>query len=300
MDNLDSLFNKKEYELILDLTKDSQDPKELLMRVSCLIILGESDKALDEIEKNQSIIEKRYQLRLMKLHFELLFADDLYDEAFVALKHYQDLPYVSQEVEEFMQEVDYKIKHPRLKSASRTIEIDEIFDILEKETDQGKISQCLSSLKTYNINIYIDSLKIFMLREDVHPNFITYALILLVTLNYDKNIKVRTTEGIIDVIPEKLTIPFGTENYNSICEKIIEKSEKDSSLRETAIHLFNCFIIDTFPFDAYKDDCEKLASAFILIGKEYLGIDTSSIDEDLLNFAHKIKAKIESTPEIRL
>ena len=80
MDNLDSLFNKKEYDLVLDLTKDSVEPKELLMRISCFIIKGETDKALDEIEKNQSLIEKKYQLQLMKVHFELLLSKKLYDE----------------------------------------------------------------------------------------------------------------------------------------------------------------------------------------------------------------------------
>ena len=40
MDNLDTLFNKKEYDLVLKLTEMSQDPKELLMRISCLVILG--------------------------------------------------------------------------------------------------------------------------------------------------------------------------------------------------------------------------------------------------------------------
>ena len=61
----------------MDLTKDSKDSKELLMRVSCLVILGKTDNALDEIEKNQSLIETKYQLRLMKLHFELLLSKKL-------------------------------------------------------------------------------------------------------------------------------------------------------------------------------------------------------------------------------
>ena len=116
MDNLESLFDKKEYDLVLDLTKESKDPKELLMRISCLVIQGKIDAALDEIELNQSMIEKEYQLRLMKMHFELLLSKKLYDEAYLALKHYQDLPYVSQEVEEFMQDMLLRIdeeSHPK-------------------------------------------------------------------------------------------------------------------------------------------------------------------------------------------
>ena len=110
MDNLETLFNKKEYDLILDLTKDSKEPKELLMRISCFVIESKIDEALDEIEANQSLIEKDYQLRLMKTHFELLLSKRLYDEARLALKHYENLPYVSQEVEEFMRDMKVRIE----------------------------------------------------------------------------------------------------------------------------------------------------------------------------------------------
>lgn len=300
MDNIDSLFNKKEYQLVLDLTKDSKDPKELFMRVSCLVILGKLDEALDEIEKNQSLIEKHYQLKLMKLHFEILLGKKLYDEARIALKHYEDLPYVSQEVEEFMREMKDRIEEESHPKSSQKFELDEIYDILEKETDQGKISKVLFNLKNYNVNIYIDSLKIFMLRDDVNPNFRTYALILLIDQKYNDEIKFKSSEGIISVNPTKIEPPFTSAKFNEVCKQIVVKANNNVSLTETALHLFNCYIIDTYPNDIYTDGCDKLASAFIVIANEYLGQDTSSFDEEVLEFAHKIKAKIESTPEIRL
>lgn len=300
MDNLDSLFNKKEYQLVLDVTKDSKDPKELLMRVSCLTILGKTDQALDEIEKNQSLIESKYQLRLMKLHFELLLSKKLFDEARLALKHYENLPYVSQEVEEFMREMKDRIEEESHPKSSQKFELDEIYDILEKETDQGKISQVLFSLKNYNLNIYIESLKIFMTREDVNPNFRTYALILLIDEKYNDEVEFRTSDEIIKVNPTKLEPPFMSKNFNEVCKNIVSKANNNVSLTETALHLFNCYIIDTYPSNTYNDGCEKLADAFLVIANEYLGQDTSSLDEELLDFAHKIKTKIESTPEIRL
>ena len=61
MDNLDSLFAKKEYLLILQLTNDSKDAKECLIRISCFMMLGQINQALDEIEKNQAIIETKFQ-----------------------------------------------------------------------------------------------------------------------------------------------------------------------------------------------------------------------------------------------
>ena len=300
MDNLESLFDKKEYDLVLDLTRESKDPKELLMRISCLVIQGKIDAALDEIEINQSVIEKEYQLRLMKMHFELLLSKKLYDEAYLALKHYQDLPYVSQEVEEFMQDMLLRIDEESHPKSRQKFELDEIYDILEKETDQGKISQVLFSLKNYNLNIYIDSLKIFLKREDVNPNFRTYALILLVDEKLNEEVEFLSRKGLIKVNPTKVMGPFMSPSFNETCRLITEKCNHDVSMIETALHLFNCYIIDTYPEDIYSVGVESLSSAFIRIAESYLNKTHSSDDEKVIKLADEIKQIIESTPEIRL
>ena len=300
MDNLDSLFEQKEYDLVLSLTVDSKNPKELLMRISCLVIQGKIDNALDEIEKNQSIIETMYQLRLMKLHFELLLSKKLFDEARIALKHYENLPYVSQEVEEFMRDMKERIEDEAHPKSHQNFALDEVFDVLEKENDQRKISQVLFSLKNYNLNIYIDSLKIFMTRSDVNPNFRTYALILLVDEKFNGEVSFLSRSGIIKVNPSKIVPPFMTSSFNKTCELISTKSNHDVSMIETALHLFNCYIIDTYPEDIYSVGVDKLSSAFIRIAEIYLNKELSSLDEEIINLANKIKDITESTPEIRL
>ena len=300
MDNLESLYYKKEYQLVLDLTKDSTDPRELLMRISCLIITGKTDEALDEIEKNQSIIEKQYQKRLMKIHFELLLSKGLFDEARLALKHYQNLPYVSQEVEELMREMKDRIEEESHPKSHHTFNIEDIYDVLEKETDSAKISQVLFNLKNYNLNIYIDSLKIFMKREDVNPNFRTYALILLIDEKYDEEVGFLSRLGLISVVPTKLNPPFMSNSFNETCRLITDKCNHDVSMIETALHLFNCYIIDTYPEDIYSVGEEMLSSAFIRIAESYLNKVHSSNDEKVADLATEIQKIIESTPEIRL
>ena len=298
MDNLDSLFNKKEYDLVIKLTELSNDPKDLFLRISSYIALGKTDAALDTIEKYQTLIETKFPFQLMRLHFELLLSKQLFDEANSALKHYENLPYISQEVEEFMRDMKQRIideSHPK---GTKTVNLDEIYDVLEISTDQSKISQVIFSLKNYNLNIYIDSLKIFLTREDVHPNFRTYALILLVDNKYDENIKFLSLNGVVEVNPAKL-FPM-SKQFNEVCKLITIKAEQNITLTETALHLFNCFIIDTYPTNIYQDGTEELAKAFIHIAKSYLNIGDSSIDENTKKLANNIKYIIESTPDIKL
>ena len=300
MDNLESLFEKKQYDLVVKLTELSTDPKERFLRISSLVSLGKVDQALDEIEKYQKLIEDKYPFQLMKLHFELLLSKQLYDEARIALRHYENLSYISQAVEEFMREMKTRIEEEAHPKAKKTFGLDEIMDVLEKETNQGIISQVVFSLKDYNIKIYIDSLKVFLTREDVHPNFRTYALILLVDNRFDEEIEFLSLNGIVKVNPAKLFPPFMSKEFNEVCKLITEKAEQNVTLTETALHLFNCFIIDTYPIDIYKDGTEILSNAFIAIAKQYLNINVSSLDEETKKVADNIKYIIESTPDIKL
>lgn len=301
MDNLETLFNKKQYVLVASLTKDSKNPKERFLRVSSLVILSKADEALDDIEEYNEMLFKAYPKQTMKLHFELLFSKKLFDDARLALTRYESYPYVSQEIEEYLREIKDRIpyeEHPNNKG--EYIPVDKMLETLEIGTDNGEISQVVFSLKNYNINIYIDSLKIFLTRSDVHPNFKTYALILLVDQKYDEEIRVKLHDKNMFVNPKKLTPPFMSKSFNEVCKLINEKSDKNMSLIETALHLFNCYIIDTYPDEIYVENLSDLADVFVELAKEYLGQERSSFDENKNKLFKKIKTTIESTPELKL
>ena len=301
MDNLQSLFDKRQYDLVISLTKDTTDPKEIFLRIASFTCLSKIDEALDEIEKNHSILEKANPFQLMKIHFELLLSKKLFDEARLALTHYENLPYISQEAEELLRSTKDRIEeeaHPQNKS--EFIPIDEVLETLEKETDLKNISRVLFSLKNYNLNIYIDSLKKFLVRQDVHPNFRTYGLILLVDNKFDEEVEFLSLNGYIKVNPTKIIPPFMSKEFNEVCRLITEKSDKNMTVCETALHLFNCYVIDTYPLDIYGDDKEVIAEAIINIAYLYLGQDVSSKDENIHKTTIKIKSIIEGTPEIKM
>ena len=301
MDNLESLFDKRQYDLVLSLTEHSDDPKDRFLRIASFTCLGKIDEALDEIEKHHAILEKENPFQLMKIHMELLLSKKLFDEAKIALEHYENLPYISQEVEEFLRETRERIaeeSHPQ--NSKEFIPIDEVLETLEKATELKEISRVLFSLKNYNINIYIDSLKKFMLRKEVHPNFRTYALILLVDNHYDEEVEFLSLNGFIKVNPTKIIPPFMSKEFNEVCRLIHVKSDKNMTVSDTALHLFNCYVIDTYPLDIYGDDKDVIAEAIINIAYHYLGQEYSSNDETINKTAIKIRSIIEGTPEIKM
>ena len=294
---LDELYEQHNFDLLIKLVGDSHDPKERFLVLSSLVIQGKRKEALDEIDHYQAILETSHPFELMKMHFELLLSEKLYDEARIKLRHYENLPYISQEVEEFLREMKVRIEdEAHAKKGSTLIPLDEVYETLETGTNQSEIAQTIFQLKNYNINLLIDSLRIFLKRKEVHPNFRTYVLIYLVDQKYNSEIEVLTRDKIITVNPSKIVPPFMHEDFNEVCRQITIFSEGDTSITETALHLFNCYILDTYPEDIYQDGIIELAQAFVYIALTYLKQKPSFSS----SLAKKIQEILETTEPIKL
>lgn len=293
MDNLETLFDKKQYELIVNLTDSSDDPKERLLRLSSLVMLNRVNEALDEIEKHQAMFDKNYPQKVMKLHFELLFQSKAYDSARIALKHYKDLPYISQEVEEFLNGMEEKI-HDEEHQKNKSLPLDEICTRYEKETDKELLLEALAYIRIYNLSSIIDSIKVLLKRDDVRQDFRAFALFALMEQDYSKEIEFLSNKGIVKVIPSKLKTPFEDERFVQVMNKIEENSEHNVTLKETAAQLFSSYVFDTFPNDIYEDGIDELALAIVSIAKDYIREPADVKDENILSLRKKIKSVIES------
>lgn len=297
VNKIEELFEQKNFDLMIKLIGDSHDPKERFLVLSALVQQGKRKEALDEIDRYQPVLETSYPFQLMKMHFELLLSEKLFDEARIKLRHYENLPYISQEVEEFLRETKTRIEdEAHQKKGSNLIPLDEVFETLETGTTPSEIAQTIFQLKNYNINLLIDSIRVFLKRRDVHPNFRTYVLIYLVDQKYDSEISLVVQDKMVVVNPAKITPPFMHEDFNEVCRQITMFSDGDTSITETALHLFNCYILDTYPIDIYQDGIIELAQAFVYIAMGYLQ-QKPTFDSSL---ASKIQEILDKTPPIKI
>ncbi len=292
MDNFETLFDKKQYELIVNLTDSSDDPKERLLRLTSLVMLNRVNDALDEIEKHQAMFDKNYPQKVMKLHFELLLQSKAYDSARIALKHYKDLPYISQEVEEYLNGMEEKINDEEHQK-NKSLPLDEICSRYEKETDKELLLEALAYIRIYNLNSIIDSLKVLLKRDDVRQDFRAFALFALMEQDYSKEIEFLSNKGIVKVVPSKLKTPFEDERFVQVMNKIESFSEHNVTLKETSAQLFSSYVFDTFPNDIYEDGIDELAKAIVSIGKDYIREPADEKDENILSLRKKIKSVIE-------
>ena len=284
------------YQQIINKLKDTKNNDELFILLNAYINEKLYEDAIKLIENNSQLVKEK-PLHIIKLHIELLLSLELFDEASIAYKKYLELPYISQEVEEYLKEIPSLIEERKDVNKNKTYTIDEIDEILTSHYDQGKIMDVLFSLDNYNILKLLTPIEIFLLRKDVHPNLRTYALISLVSNNISSPVQILKDGNKITVVPNKLKPPFCDDNFKKVIKYIESELYKDPSVQQIAFQLLNNYVLDCYPDDVLNDvDLNEFCLALTSLAKDYLSIANDDVINDQLK--QKIKKVLEKTPDL--
>ena len=284
------------YQQIINKLKDTKNNDELFILLNAYINEKLYEDAIKLIENNSQLVKEK-PLHIIKLHIELLLSLELFDEASIAYKKYLELPYISQEVEEYLKEIPSLIEERKDVNKNKTYTIDEIDEILTSHYDQGKIMDVLFSLDNYNILKLLTPIEIFLLRKDVHPNLRTYALISLVSNNISSPVQILKDGNKITVVPNKLKPPFCDNNFRKVIKYIESELYKDPSIQQIAFQLLNNYVLDCYPDDVLNDvDLNEFCLALTSLAKDYLSIANDDVTNDQLK--QKIKKVLEKTPDL--
>ena len=284
------------YQQIINKLKDTKNNDELFILLNAYINEKLYEDAIKLIENNSQLVKEK-PLHIIKLHIELLLSLELFDEASIAYKKYLELPYISQEVEEYLKEIPSLIEERKDVNKNKTYTIDEIDEILTSHYDQGKIMDVLFSLDNYNILKLLTPIEIFLLRKDVHPNLRTYALISLVSNNISSPVQILKDGKKITVVPNKLKPPFCDDNFKKVIKYIESELYKDPSVQQIAFQLLNNYVLDCYPDDVLNDvDLDEFCLALTSLAKDYLSIANDDVTNDQLK--QKIKKVLEKTPDL--
>lgn len=284
------------YQQIINKLKDTKNNDELFILLNAYINEKLYEDAIKLIENNSQLVKEK-PLHIIKLHIELLLSLELFDEASIAYKKYLELPYISQEVEEYLKEIPSLIEERKDVNKNKTYTIDEIDEILTTHYDQGKIMDVLFSLDNYNILKLLTPIEIFLLRKDVHPSLRTYALISLVSNNISSPVQILKDGKKITVVPNKLKPPFCDDNFKKVIKYIESELYKDPSVQQIAFQLLNNYVLDCYPDYVLNDvDLNEFCLALTSLAKDYLSIANDDVTNDQLK--QKIKKVLEKTPDL--
>ena len=247
MDSLKSLMDKKQYDLVLKLTENTNDVISLFYRLSALMAVGQSEQALTLIKYKRLILQNRLDI-LIKIHIEILCLLGRFDEAYEELKYYQELPYESQVVEEILRAMPaYIRKEERNAYARHEKSEEEIHQQLMSDNDE-EVLAALDSLKSEPLDLYL--LPILKIMRS-HPRQVvrSFALLLLVNSKFNKEVDFLHNEQIIKVNPSLLDEPFNIEGYQDLTAFSFARQSAyhDPSIASHALNLISSYLIYIYP-----------------------------------------------------
>ena len=260
-------MDKREYDLVLKITKNSIDSNSLFYRISALLAKGDAEAALNTIEINQKTLEADLFV-LAKIHIEILCLMNRFDDARDALKHYEELPYMNQEVEELLRSLPEYIRLEEKRALKgNNIDNDGVYKLLLSK-DNNEVLMGLDLLKDKEINNFL--LPISKILIDFPAQSIrSFALLTLIKKNVNHQFKFKSIDQIIVVNPSELTPPFVGEEFNTFIKKI-DHYTNNPVLNRNATQLLSTYILYIYPsVITYSDDL--VLAAIFYIAEQYLG-----------------------------
>lgn len=276
MDSLKSLMDRKDYELVVKITEDTQDINHLFYRISALLALGRGEEALNVIKKNRKILENDLSL-LMKVHIEILCLLGKFDEAYEEVKYYEGLPYVSQKVEELLKELPKLVREEEKKAFSSKELTDE--QLMERlmSSNADVALPAIDMVRNRDVNKFMPQLEEIMVK---FPKQVirSFALLLLVQKQVDKQVKFNHVGEIITVNPKELEPPFVGEDFNNFVKEF-QKVVKNPSVNDDAIQILSSYILYMYP-QKITVNYDVLIESLKTISEEYLQVEqTDTLEE---------------------
>lgn len=292
MKNIAEMFEKQEFEEIIEDFKNSNKYEEILYVLSSYISLNNVGAAYELYKKKEKIIEKENFISSMNYLFlilALLNNDDLVKREFSRIK---SLPYISQEVEEFLRDLDsnyQKIKSATIEDNSSNYNF---IDELNGEKDENVIGAIKyihenykDQLAGYGVLFY----EAFIKREkfDLAKNFL---LLELLEIGFDKEISFFKNGKFYYINPKEYQKRY--LEYERMIDdfiKYIRKNEKITNLIDDIIYYFVSFLNNEIPTFFKKEELETIL--YLAIRKSYQNIN-ADFNDDLLVKELKIDENI--------
>jgi len=276
MDNLKTLMDKRQYQLVVKLTESSLEPTSLFYRISALLALGKGEDALTCIKTNQTILEVNMAM-LMRIHIEILCLLTKFDEAYETLEYYKNRPYVSQEVEELIKELPKMIRLEEKKNSSmRFIKDEDLIKKLESD-DSDTVLMAIDVVRERDINLFLDYLQNVMLKFP-QQSIRSLALLLLVQKKVNKMMKFNHTGEVIDINPSLLEPPFVGDNFNQIVKEL-DQAYRNPVISENALQILSTHLIYIYPISMHVE-IPVLLEALFQVTTEYLKSDENGHIEE--------------------
>ena len=236
---------------------------------------GDLAASKEKFFANRTTLYEANPLLTMKTNFELRFIAEEFEEAYQDNEFFQALPYVSQEVEEYLRELPRLIRANELASFQKKPRDEEAnLKLLVPSTKSEELLLVVTSLGEGDITPYVPALANLLFAPEVHDDVKSFTLMLLSAKGIDETITLRKRGECFKVNPAKIGQPFGNADYDAMKQRLTK--EKDTSLGEIGQQLLDQFALTLYPrrplleegLEATYQGIKELAECYLRPGKE--------------------------------
>ena len=278
MDSLKTLMDKKAYDLVISLTENSQDSLSLFYRISALLAVGKSEDALNVINTKQKTLQEKLGL-LVKIHIEILCLLGRFDEAYDKLRYYVELPYQNQETEEVLRAMpEYIRKEEKNSYRQHSLSSDEIMNQLMSKNDE-EVLAALDALKEQKLDPYL--LPILKIIRSFPKQVVrTFALLLLVNEEYDKEVEFLHKDELKKVVPSSLEEPFQVPGFKNLNELsfALQSLYHDPSIASNALQIISSYLLYIYP-DRIEMTADEIVVVFGFLAKRLLRVNEDDLKD---------------------
>ncbi|MCD8203728.1 MAG: hypothetical protein LUB56_01205 [Coprobacillus sp.] len=270
LDNLDSLLEKGQYDLVIKLTEGASDIDSLFPRLLSLYATAEMGKAERLIDKYYDVLKADLPL-LIKVSIESLMAANMFDVARQRLQFFKSKPYENQEVEELLKLYPEKIKEAEIafyKGNGPKKTTKEMRDILSTSLKDEEILSVITGLEKEEVSELTPELVRLVSN---YPTFSVrvYALLSLISNGYTAPLSFKDKDNKIIALTssdyKRLNSPMEMEELTyRLNEKI-----NDPSLINIALSLYPLYVLYYFPSEV-ESDVMVLGAALEVVAHQYL------------------------------
>lgn len=275
MNYYEKYFKNGEYNKIVTDLELTKNPEEIWLVVDSYVQMNQIDNAIRTIENNREILLKDDPKKTMFLNIDLLVNNKDYVRALITLNHYEELPYISIEVEELLGTLKEYIYNSMNKKTSTKNDEDIIKD-LKTSNNLELVMKSLIEIQQRDISVFLETLKDILKKDDYDETIKTLILLLLSEKRVMEEVTFIKGDITYNIVPYELDPLLSAKEIEQKVFRYV--SDKDVSVLNAMTSLISDYALKVYPDDIFVDGEEELIMAFYLLAYKMYGKDLKLVE----------------------
>jgi hypothetical protein len=287
MERFQSLYEAQDYQALVKATAGLNDLHTIRYHLIGLLGLGANQLVLRVLLAKLHVLKPALTV-FLKIHFEVLKLHREYPEHEDLIAAYDQLPYISQDVEEWVSKISILYRKPPHTVVKEIIDL--FLEAYEKK-DEGLLVDLVTQLKPIHVYQLRATLKDILIGH-LNQHLKGLIVITLIHARFDEVIHMSKGDQTLSFNPIDTSDPFDDGTFDQL-KQMIDEGMKDPSIRHISYSILSTYILKMIPFEI---DVEfYFIQAIRMLTYEYVRLPVPKLDfsEDDWALIDKKKKHIE-------